>query len=340
MIANAVVNIWHAKEVSPILKYEDDIGAFRSPNLLGPFKEGDFSYAYDHDLLVSHVAPLGVPWHPEKGDGVFREVFTFIGFLWNLPNKTVSLPEAKHLKFLHRVSEFLTKYKSCQCPLIEVEKIHGSLCHVAFVYQDGRSRLPSLSNFATTFQGNRLVKRYPPRAAISDLQWWLERLSTPGFFRDLNLSLSPVDIGLYVDACTSWGIGIFWEGRWLAFRLSPDWKTEGRHIGWLETLAIELAVYLVCSRGLRNTHLLFHSDNQGTIGSVAKGRCRNTHINDSVRRTFDVLVPASVDVTLAYVESASNPADPISRGILGSAADRIPLSFSLPPELVPVLSHV
>ncbi|RXW16277.1 hypothetical protein EST38_g9578 [Candolleomyces aberdarensis] len=340
MFANAVVDIWHAKEVLPVLKYEDDIGACCSPNPLGPFKQGDFSYTYDRDLLVSHVASLGVPWHPEKGDDVFREAFTFIGFLWNLPNKTVSLPEAKRLKFLHRVSEFLANYKSRQCPLIEVEKIHGSLCHVAFVYRDGCSRLPSLSNFATTLQGNRLIKRYPPPSAILDSKWWQERLSTPGFLRDLNLSLSPVDIGLYVNACTSWGIGILWEGRWMAFRLSPDWKTEGRHIGWLETLAIELAAYLVCSRGLRNTHLLFHSDNQGTIGSVTKGRCRNTHINNSVRRTFDVLVPASVDVTLTYVESASNLADPISHGILGLSGDHIPLSFPLPSELVSVLSYV
>ncbi|RXW16082.1 hypothetical protein EST38_g9772 [Candolleomyces aberdarensis] len=340
MIANAVVDIWHAKEVSPILKYEDDIGAFRSPVPGGPFSDGEFSYTYDRETLLSHVAPLCVPWHPEKGDGVFREVFTFIGFMWDLPKKTVSLPEVKRLKFLHRVSEFLQKYEARQCPLAEVEKIHGSLCHVAFVYRDGRSRLPSLSNFATTFKGNRLTKRYPSRSAISDLKWWRDKLSMPGFIRDLNLSLSPADIGLFVDACTSWGIGIYVGGKWMAFRLAPDWKTEGRHIGWLETLAIELAVYLVYSRGFRNTHLLLHSDNQGTIGSIAKGRCRNTHINDSVRRTYDVLVPASVDITLAYVESASNPADPISRGVLGLPSDRIPLSFALPHDLTSVLEYV
>jgi hypothetical protein len=235
-----------------------------------------------------------VPWHPEKGDGVFRDVFTFIGFSWDLPRKTVSLPETKRLKFLHRVSDFLERFEHRQCHLLDVEKMHGSLCHVAFVYRDGRSRLPSLSNFATSLKGNRLTRRFPSRSAISDLKWWRDKLSTPGFTRDLNLSLSPVDIGLFVDASTSWGIGIHFEAKWMAFRLDPDWKIEGRHIGWLETVAIELAVYLLCSRGFRNVHLLLHSDNQGTIGSISKGRCRNTHTNDSVRRTYDPLIPLSV----------------------------------------------
>ncbi|KAJ2917970.1 hypothetical protein MD484_g2463, partial [Candolleomyces efflorescens] len=340
MIANAVVDIWHAKGVSPVLKYEDDIGVFRSPSTGALFADGPFSYTYDRVTLISHVASLNVPWHPEKGDGVFRDAFTFIGFYWDLPGKTVSLPEVKRMKFLHRVSDFLERFERRRCLLLDVEKIHGSLCHVAFVYRDGCSRLPSLSNFAVSFKGDRLAKRYLSRSAVTDLKWWRDKLSTPGLIRDLNLSLSPVDVGLFVDASTSWGIGITFGQKWMAFRLTPVWKVEGRHIGWLETVAIELAVYLVRFHGYRNTHLLLHSDNQGTIGSISKGRCRNVHINDSVRRTYDVLVPISVDVSLQYVESASNPADPVSRGILGPLANKIPLCFSLPSELASALEYV
>jgi len=99
MVANAVIDIWRAEGVFPVPKYEDDLKIFRIPSSMGIFHDGDFSYDYDCTEMLRCIAPLGVPWHDEKGDSRFLFVTTFIGFRWDIPWKLVSLPEDKRLKF-------------------------------------------------------------------------------------------------------------------------------------------------------------------------------------------------------------------------------------------------
>ena len=281
-----------------------------------------------------------MPWHKEKGDLTFLFVTNFIGFCWDLPNKHVSLPDEKRLKFHNRVRIFLDCFSGHPCSLLDIQRIHGSLCHVSFVYALGRSRLPSLSNFIASFMGNEFTRRYAPKSMISDLKWWLQVLDNSGFYREL-LPRGPCqDMGLFVDASTSWGIGIVVSGRWAAFKLSDDWKIEGRDICWLETVAVEILIYILEAMGISNSTLLIHSDNQGTIGSLSKGRSRNFHINLSICRSYVILASLFITPQLAYIASGNNPADPISRGELGSTESRITTSFSLPDELRKILLDV
>ena len=106
MIGNAIVDTWQAEGVKPILKYEDDLKIFRYPVAAGTFYQDGFTYEYDHDEAVSCISPLCVPWHKDKGGLAFLSVTNFIGFRWDLPNKRVSLPEEKWLKFHNRVCIF------------------------------------------------------------------------------------------------------------------------------------------------------------------------------------------------------------------------------------------
>ena len=99
MIANAVVDIWRAERVFPVPKYGDDLKAFQFPSTSGSFMNGDFCYYYDLSKMLQCISSLGVPWHDEKGDECFSFVTTFIGFLWDIPQKLVSLPEGKRNKF-------------------------------------------------------------------------------------------------------------------------------------------------------------------------------------------------------------------------------------------------
>ncbi len=340
MIANATVDIWRAEGVQPVLKYEDDLKSFRMPSATGTFRDGDYLYDYDREEMMRRIAPLQVPWHKEKGDKSFVFVTTFIGFLWDIPKKLVSLPEVKRLKFHERVRVFLVKFTGHRCSLQDVDKIHGSLCHVSFVHVKGRSRLPSFSNFAASFAGNELILRYPPRSMMSDLEWWLSTLAKPSVVRELCPRGALIDLGISVDASTSWGIGIIIKGQWAVFRLSHDWKVGGRDICWLETLAIELLIYILVSMAHHDEHILIRSDNVGAMGAQTKGRCPNWHINLSVRRTYTILATSNIVPSYEYVESALNPADPISRGELGSPEDRLPVSIKLPEELSDVLVHV
>jgi len=152
---------------------------------MGTFRDGDFFYDYDCAEMLCCIQPLGVPWHKEKGDDHFLFVTTFIGLCWDIPAKLVSLPEEKRLKFREHVRHFLDDFQCCPCHLLDVEKIHGSLCHVTFVYMDRRSRLPSLSNFVSSFHNNEVISRHPPHSMMTDLTWWFQKLNVAGISRAL-----------------------------------------------------------------------------------------------------------------------------------------------------------
>src|SRR6266567_2986697 len=122
----------------------------------------------------------------------------------------------------------------------------------------------------------------------------------------------------------------------MAFKLTPDWKEPSKDICWLETLAVEFVVYILEVMGISNQRILIHSDNQGTIGAMDKGRSSNRHINLSIRRKYTVLSSLMLTPEFAYVPSANNPADPLSRGELGPQDSRIMFNLMLPAELQPL----
>lgn len=339
MIANAMVDIWITEGVKPILKYEDDLNIFRYPVQDGQFKEGHYSYAYDREEILHRIAPLKVPWHPEKGDPFFSSSTTFIGMLWDLENHRVSLPEQKRKKFLRRVSDFVVNFERGRCQLQDVKRIHGSLCYISFIFCAGCSHLPSLSNFAASFRGDEFIRRFPPPSLISDLKWWQKQLNVQNFYRQLVPRGNPLEMGIYVDASTSWGIGIIVDGKWLALQHKPSWKIPGRDIGWLKTVAVELIAYILEAKGIHNSFIIVHSDNQGTIGSMTKGRSPNFHINLSIQRTYSILCPNFITFLFKYIASEKNPADPLSRGELGPSQDKMNLQLALPPELKSIFTH-
>ena len=136
-----------------------------------------------------------------------------------------------------------------------------------------------MSNFATKFRSDERIRLYAPKSVISDLKWWLAELSKPAFVRHLRPRGPLQDLRIFVDASTSWGIGILVSDSWAAFRLKEGWKVAGRDICWLEALALELLFYFLEAMDIRDANLLIHSDSQGAIGAFDKGRCPNWHLN-------------------------------------------------------------
>lgn len=149
-IANAAVDIWEAETGNDnrLFKYEDDINMFRYPNPAGLFHEGEFSYLHDRNSAMALIEGLRIPWHPKKTGTHFLFVFTFIGFLCNLPLRRISLPEEKRLKYLSRVTAILQAHAERKSfNLRDIQVLHGTLVHVSFIFPDGSSRLPVFSNF-------------------------------------------------------------------------------------------------------------------------------------------------------------------------------------------------
>ncbi|KAF7324545.1 hypothetical protein MKEN_00495700 [Mycena kentingensis (nom. inval.)] len=336
-IANAIMDIAAAEGINPSNKYEDDLLFGRTPtasrvdpNGLDPPR---YWYGYDENGVRTILGPVRAPWHPDKGQG-FAPRAIYIGFLWDFEFRQVSLTEDKRRKFLRRVIDFR---QNPVFSLYDIQKIHGSLCHIAYVYPLGRSYLAPLSNAIVDFKGNTNALHHHTTAINAATRWWVKTLSVPNVPRSLKPRGAVVDLRLYVDASTNWGIGTYWDGKWDAFRTKPGWKSKLRHITWLEAVALELMVYTIAAAGLKDVFLRVYSDNQGVIGAFAKGRSPNYEMNLAIRRMGLVLDAANIVLDLVYVPSEENPADKLSRGELGSPEDRSQYLFPVPNELIILL---
>jgi hypothetical protein len=144
------------------------------------------------------------------------------------------------------------------------------------------------------------------------------------------------DLRLFVDASTSWGVGLTIGESWFALPLRSCWKRDGIDICWLEAVAIELSLLFLVQLGYHDVHVLIHSDNKGAIGAHGKGRSRNTDINLCARRSFAITSAHVITPNLVYVPSALNIADFPSRGLLPPGFlphNRLVRLFPLPDEL-------
>ncbi|GLB45561.1 hypothetical protein LshimejAT787_2400190 [Lyophyllum shimeji] len=284
-IGNAAVDIWQAESRSEnrLFKYEDDIQNFRYPNPLGRFSDGVFTYFHNRETSLALIDILHIPWHPEKSGICFASTTTFIGFQWDLTLHRVSLPEKKRMKYLMRIESMLSDdFEGKRFTLRQIQQIHGTLVHVCFVFPDGSSRLPVLSNFMSGFRDNIFVKHSLSNSVLDTLYWWQKRLEDP----------------------------------------------------------IELAILFLKQLNFYEQRVEVFSDNSGAIGAHSKNRSPNIAINLSVRRSYSVLAECLIVPDFIYIESASNPADPISRGDPASPSLRfLTRSFDMPRELADIFLH-
>src|SRR6267154_162505 len=148
--------------------------------------------------------------------------------------------------------------------------LNGTLSHVSFVIPHGRAYLANLPGFIAQFP-NKHSSRHSPPAVKKDLQWWFDILSSQPPPRNLSPRGPTQDLDLWVDASTEWGIGSVFGDQWNAWKVREGWKGQGRDIGWLEAIAVELAALTLFEMGWRNASVLIWSDNQGVIGAFQRG---------------------------------------------------------------------
>ncbi len=128
---------------------------------------------------------------------------------------------------------------------------------------------------------------------------------------------------------------------WAAWKFIPNWRVDGREMGWAETITVELIVLWIIhdSQVGNDCTVKVRSDNMGVIGAGNGGRSRNPHCNNSIR-VATLLISSNTVLDFKHVKSADNRADPISRGELGPPDAHLKISFQLPEELQQFLVHV
>ena len=244
-IADTCVTILKWQGIRPVFKWVDDFVLFRSPSPTTTITRSfapstpDLHFPYDLTTILEFTAPLGIPWHSVTRKGQdFGTTFSYIGFFWNVSNHTVSISEEKKMRALAKVELFLLN-PSTRRKCWEVASVHGTLQHITFVYWTGRHHLAALSTFLSRFPNDH-ISHHMPRLTLTQLSWWKSVLSHLPMKRCLT-PLPTIDLDIYVDASTSWGIGLSVGNQWAAWRLVPGWNTRGHDIGWAEAVALELA---------------------------------------------------------------------------------------------------
>ncbi|TFY77143.1 hypothetical protein EWM64_g6869 [Hericium alpestre] len=338
-MADATVDVLKHDAVTSV-KWVDDFDFLRYPSRTIVNEDGSLFFEYPYDLhdILRITSSLGIPWHDisEKGHD-FSFSTQYGGFEWDLEHKRIALLDKKRKKYMHKIQAVLANPEN-RVNLRMVQSLHGTLQHASFVYRDGRAFLPALTHFIASFP-NAFALFHLPTRVRNDLIWWQDTLSHEDFSRSL-FPRTVIDLHIYVDASTGWGIGLVVGDRWAAWRLVGEWRSADRDIGWAEFIAVELAALWISTQPVRDANVLVHGDNQGVIDSLTKGRCRNLSRNEVIRRITTSLIPANLTLSTMYIPSAHNPADSCSRGELGPVERRLQVNFELPIELQPFLLHV
>ena len=336
-VADAMTAILISKGLSPVKNWVDDFVFFRSPIL--PSQE-PLVFPYSLDDIYNLAARLGWPWKPSK-TRPFAAEFKYLGFTWNLSTKTVQIPSSKRTRYLSKLEPWILGRKFSRK---EAESILGTLVHCSLALPDGRSRLPAISRFTASF--NFLPSPYitlsPNRSVFADIAWWRIQLSADFCGSSLSRPPPTSPIEFWVDASTSWGIGIIFNDEWDAWKLLPGWDKDGRNIGWAEIVAIELGLLFAIHKGFTGTHFLIKSDNQGVIQAIQGGRSRSPEQNLILRRITVLLSQYRLWISPLYIPSLQNLADIPSRGLIPPNFSLANSSFTLPSPLHPFLvrAHV
>lgn len=332
-VADAKSAILKSEGIGPSKNWVDDFTFFRFPISLEP--NPTFSYSLSDIYAIARR--LGWPWKESK-TRPFAYEFKYLGFIWNLSTKTVQIPESKKLRYLSKLSPWHAGQKFSKK---DVESVMGTLVHCSLAVPDGRSRLPAISRFATSFNflSSPFIKKSPNSSVLLDIEWWRNQLSADfcGSFLTKPPPASAVDF--WVDASSSWGVGIVLDNEWDSWKFSSGWDTDGRNIGWAEIVAIELGLLFAIHKGYSDTHFIIKSDNQGVIHAIEGGKSRSPSQNLVLQRITSLLSHHRLWISSLYVPSLDNVADRPSRGLPPFNRSRALSAISLPIALQPFLSH-
>ena len=300
-----------------------------------PRTSADAQFTYCIDDIDTISLQLGIPWEKSK-DIPFSSHPTFLGFVWDIPKRLVSLSASKQAKYLAAVSAWQSKRTH---DLHEAQKLHGKLIHASLIIPSGRAYLTNLERFLGIFDDKPFMPKTPPHHTQDDILWWKTTLSGPTISRPIPGPCAVHDFQAYSDASTSHGIGIIIKGSWRAWKLIPGWDHDGRDIGWAESIGFEFLIRSILNAKATGIHFKVFGDNQGIIEGWWQGRSRNRACNEVFKRIHQLLANSSCTVLTRYIPSEHNPADKPSRGIYPPASLLLP-PICIPHELRPFIADI
>ncbi|QRV96827.1 Reverse transcriptase domain protein [Ceratobasidium sp. AG-Ba] len=312
-------------------KWVDDFLSIQSPP--GQFSPSEPNTFGDMQAIYDVADQLGWCWKRSK-TRPFSTSFTYLGFAWDVTSRLVQIPDPKQHKYTERLKVWARQAK---VTLKECQHLLGSLIHCCLVIPDGRPHLSGLIDFIAGFPHAdklRFLARKSTDRASSEADWWINKLSEPSLAFTISATPPRLNLRIYMDASSSFGLGVIFNNEWQAWRLLHGWDKDRRNIGWAEAVAVKLAVSWIAARGFRNVSSTVYCNNQGVVYAWKAGRSRNPQQNDAIMRALACCIEHNLRVDLVYVNTSNNPADRPSRGLqplghLTRASDTIPIAVTL-----------
>ena len=310
-VADMLVAIYNAYGYGPLIKWVDNFLVIWLP-----------LYTHSEDDFIHLTGQHGVPWSLVK-KRLRAIIQRYIGFDWNLAERSVSFPEEKLTALQSLLATWLET--GVRFSASDAAHLHGKLVHACSIYILIRPFLRSLARFAASYKSYRALL-HPPSVVVNDLRWTTDLLSR--LPNELPLAFpTPFDIGWFGDASSSFGVGVVVGNFWAAWRWADGFSVGPDHshdIGWAEAVAVELGLHLaIRSNSLtclppHTARVLVRSDNAGVTAVVNKGRSRSKLTNDTLQSIYCLLADLGLTLQAEHVASEDNISDPLSRGDLAA----------------------
>ncbi|KAG9087292.1 hypothetical protein FRC06_002607 [Ceratobasidium sp. 370] len=220
---DAMARIYKLHGFGLIFKWVDDFLFIQTPH--HRFSPSFSPPLFSEEAIYQLAARLGWPWKHAK-TRLFAFIFTYLGFVWDLEHKQVSIPPEKRAKYSTHIRDWLARPKAS---LKEMEVIIGSLIHCALAIPDGCAHIAGLIAFCATLP--REYKLHfrtlaPSQRAIADAHWWLKHLNQGDCSSFVRPPPPPTNLTIYTDASTSFSLGVIIDDQFMAWRLLHGWNTD------------------------------------------------------------------------------------------------------------------
>ena len=148
-----------------------------------------------------------------------------------------------------------------------MQEIYGKLLHVASVLPQGRVYLTGLESMLVTCAKKPFILHRPDIGLDQDLSWWLEKLKNGTIICSIQPPPLFLDLQVFSDAGSGFGIGIIIGSQWRAWHLRPDWSTlhGKKDIRWAEAIGFELLICAVDIYLSKPRHIILYGDNTGIV---------------------------------------------------------------------------
>ena len=263
--------------------------------------------AYGLNTLRKVFADVGVPLSEAKTIGPSTSL-EFLGITLDTVKFQASLP----LEKLNRIALLLQNY--LLAPHCTKQQLLALLGHLNFALRIIPQGRPFISHLLTTASSVPNLHDFVPvdHSCRTDLRLWLHLLSNWNgitLFYD-TLITYPEDIQLFTDAAPSIGFGGYYQGRWFASAWSPEFLAftppSAHPSSALHELFPIVVAAILWGHEWSQRSILIHSDNQGTVDIINKGRSNSPCIMPFLRRLIWTSVTHQFIIRAAHIPGHHN----------------------------------